>query len=100
MSELYSNITKNYNDTIENIADMVLSEEDQDTDRSVTINNEISRQFFTYREDEDLLIAEMAKEGFIKFGEEPDWTSINEQIYADVLRAIDEKEKEDESVES
>lgn len=65
MSELYSNITKNYNDTIENIADMVLSEEDQDTDRSVTINNEISRQFFTYREDEDLLIAEMAKEGFI-----------------------------------
>lgn len=92
MSELYSDITKNYNDTIENIADMVISEYDK-SEEEVGIRNEISRQFFTYREDEDLLIAEMAKEGFIKFGEEPDWMSINEQIYADVLRAIKEKEE-------
>ena len=99
MSELYSDITKNYNDTIENIADMVISEYDK-SEEDVGIRNEIDRQFFTYREDEDLLIAEMAKEGFIQFGKEPDWMSINEQIYADVLRAIAEKEKENESVES
>ena len=57
MSELYSNITKNYNDTIENIADMVISEYDK-SEEDVGIRNEIDRQFFTYREDEDLLIAE------------------------------------------
>ena len=99
MSELYSNITKNYNDTIENIADMVMSENDK-SEYTDAINEEINRQFFNYREDEDLLIAEMAKEGFIKFGEEPDWVSINEQIFADVVKAIDEKERENESVES
>lgn len=99
MSELYSNITKNYNDTIENIADMVMSENDK-SEYTDAINEEINRQFFTYREDEDLLIAEMAKEGFIEFGKEPDWMSINEQIFADVVKAIDEKEKENESVES
>ena len=99
MSELYSNITKNYSDTIENIADMVMSENDK-SEYVDAINEEINRQFFTYREDEDLLIAEMAKEGFVKFGEEPDWVSINEQIFADVVKAIAEKEEENESVES
>ena len=92
MGEIYKDITTNYNDTIESIADMVLNDND-DMERNEAISNEIARQFFTYREDEDLLIAEMAKEGFIKFGEEPDWMSINEQIYADVLKAIKEKEE-------
>lgn len=92
MSEIYKDITTNYNDTIESIADMVLND-NNDMERDQAIGNEIARQFFTYREDEDLLIAEMAKEGFIKFGEEPDWMSINEQIYADVLKAIKEKEE-------
>lgn len=92
MGEIYGAITKNYNDTIEDIADMVIKDY-ENWERDEAISSEIARQFFTYREDEDLLIAEMAKEGFIKFGEEPDWMSINEQIYADVLKAIKEKEE-------
>lgn len=91
MSELYTKITNNYDETIESIVDTVLNDS-EGMSQEEAIKNEIDTKFFTYREDQDLLIAEMAKQGFIQFGQEPDWMGINEQIYADILREIQEKE--------
>lgn len=91
MSELYDKIETNYWDTIENVAQMVTDDYDG-WNRDEAIQEEIVRQFHTNREDTDLLIAYMAKVGYVQYGQEVDWVEIGCKVYEDVVNKVEEME--------